>query len=221
MYLNYLSLSHQDHNFIQRYQVLEVDVAGWFQTVMDRTESPRSSQCYSHQHQLHSLFSRQPSLPQPGVSLARRQSSLALALPSPDSVCPSLAQRQQLSIALEPARLFICPPERLKSPQRRRRDSNGGLWMNRWTERWTDGWMDDTGGSVYLDRQMSGGGKRKKCTLQLASFIQTHVLSLYHVTSPCVTPTHTLHTNCLCILYVSLHFLHFPLVFHLHVCLRH
>uniref|UniRef100_A0A671XIN6 Dual specificity mitogen-activated protein kinase kinase 7 n=1 Tax=Sparus aurata TaxID=8175 RepID=A0A671XIN6_SPAAU len=47
-----------DHNFIQRYQVLEVDVAGWFQTVMDRTESPRSSQCYSHQHQLHSLFSR-------------------------------------------------------------------------------------------------------------------------------------------------------------------
>uniref|UniRef100_A0A8D3B364 Dual specificity mitogen-activated protein kinase kinase 7 n=1 Tax=Scophthalmus maximus TaxID=52904 RepID=A0A8D3B364_SCOMX len=47
-----------EHNFIRRYEVLEVDVAGWFQTVMDRTESPRSSQCYSHQHQLHSLFSR-------------------------------------------------------------------------------------------------------------------------------------------------------------------
>ncbi|TMS23297.1 Dual specificity mitogen-activated protein kinase kinase 7 [Larimichthys crocea] len=46
------------HSFIRRYEVLEVDVAGWFQTVMDRTESPRSSQCYSHQHQLHSLFSR-------------------------------------------------------------------------------------------------------------------------------------------------------------------
>uniref|UniRef100_A0A665VFW7 Dual specificity mitogen-activated protein kinase kinase 7 n=1 Tax=Echeneis naucrates TaxID=173247 RepID=A0A665VFW7_ECHNA len=46
------------HSFITRYEVLEVDVAGWFQTVMDRTESPRSSQCYSHQHQLHSLFSR-------------------------------------------------------------------------------------------------------------------------------------------------------------------
>lgn len=48
----------QEHSFIRRYEVLEVDVAGWFQTVMDRTESPRSSQCYSHQHQLHSLFSR-------------------------------------------------------------------------------------------------------------------------------------------------------------------
>lgn len=48
----------QEHSFIRRYEVLQVDVAGWFQTVMDRTESPRSSQCYSHQHQLHSLFSR-------------------------------------------------------------------------------------------------------------------------------------------------------------------
>uniref|UniRef100_A0A3Q3WHF5 Dual specificity mitogen-activated protein kinase kinase 7 n=1 Tax=Mola mola TaxID=94237 RepID=A0A3Q3WHF5_MOLML len=47
-----------EHSFIRRYEVLEVDVAGWFQTVMDRTESPRSSQCYSHQHHLHSLFSR-------------------------------------------------------------------------------------------------------------------------------------------------------------------
>uniref|UniRef100_A0A8B9LY94 Dual specificity mitogen-activated protein kinase kinase 7 n=1 Tax=Astyanax mexicanus TaxID=7994 RepID=A0A8B9LY94_ASTMX len=46
-----------EHSFIRRYEVLEVDVAGWFQTVMERTESPRSSQCYS-QHQLHSLFSR-------------------------------------------------------------------------------------------------------------------------------------------------------------------
>ncbi|KAJ0050683.1 hypothetical protein NL108_005060 [Boleophthalmus pectinirostris] len=44
--------------FIRRYEVLDVDVAGWFQSVMERTESPRSSQCYSHQHQLHSLFSR-------------------------------------------------------------------------------------------------------------------------------------------------------------------
>uniref|UniRef100_A0A8C6PZ77 Mitogen-activated protein kinase kinase 7 n=1 Tax=Nothobranchius furzeri TaxID=105023 RepID=A0A8C6PZ77_NOTFU len=47
-----------EHSFIQRYEVLEVDVAGWFQAVMDRTESPRSSQCYTHQHMLHSLFSR-------------------------------------------------------------------------------------------------------------------------------------------------------------------
>ncbi|XP_077461214.1 dual specificity mitogen-activated protein kinase kinase 7 isoform X1 [Stigmatopora argus] len=47
------------HRFIRRYEVLEVDVAGWFQAVMDCTESPRSSQCFSHQHQLHaSLFSR-------------------------------------------------------------------------------------------------------------------------------------------------------------------
>uniref|UniRef100_A0A8C1RE17 Dual specificity mitogen-activated protein kinase kinase 7 n=1 Tax=Cyprinus carpio TaxID=7962 RepID=A0A8C1RE17_CYPCA len=46
-----------EHNFIRRYEVSEVDVAGWFQTVMERTESPRSSQCFSH-HQLHSLFSR-------------------------------------------------------------------------------------------------------------------------------------------------------------------
>lgn len=48
----------QEHDFIRRYEVLDVDVAGWFQTVMDCTESPRSSQCYNHQHQLHSLFSR-------------------------------------------------------------------------------------------------------------------------------------------------------------------
>ncbi|MED6258597.1 Dual specificity mitogen-activated protein kinase kinase 7, partial [Characodon lateralis] len=47
-----------EHSFIRRYEVLEVDVAGWFQTVMERTESPRSSQCYSHQHMLHSLLSR-------------------------------------------------------------------------------------------------------------------------------------------------------------------
>ncbi|KAG9350489.1 hypothetical protein JZ751_026855 [Albula glossodonta] len=46
-----------EHSFIRRYEVLEVDVAGWFQGVMERTESPRSSQCYS-QHHLHSLFSR-------------------------------------------------------------------------------------------------------------------------------------------------------------------
>uniref|UniRef100_A0A8C1J8U8 Dual specificity mitogen-activated protein kinase kinase 7 n=1 Tax=Cyprinus carpio TaxID=7962 RepID=A0A8C1J8U8_CYPCA len=46
-----------EHSFIRRYEVSEVHVAGWFQTVMERTESPRSSQCFSH-HQLHSLFSR-------------------------------------------------------------------------------------------------------------------------------------------------------------------
>uniref|UniRef100_A0A4W5RWC3 mitogen-activated protein kinase kinase n=1 Tax=Hucho hucho TaxID=62062 RepID=A0A4W5RWC3_9TELE len=49
--------AHCEHSFIRRYEVLVVDVAGWFQAVMERTESPRSSQCYS-QHQLHSLFSR-------------------------------------------------------------------------------------------------------------------------------------------------------------------
>lgn len=53
-----LSTFLQEHSFIRRYEVLDVDVAGWFQTVMDCTESPRSSQCYNHQHQLHSLFSR-------------------------------------------------------------------------------------------------------------------------------------------------------------------
>lgn len=52
------SSSLQEHSFIRRYEVLDVDVAGWFQTVMDCTESPRSSQCYNHQHQLQSLFSR-------------------------------------------------------------------------------------------------------------------------------------------------------------------
>uniref|UniRef100_A0A674EVZ6 mitogen-activated protein kinase kinase n=1 Tax=Salmo trutta TaxID=8032 RepID=A0A674EVZ6_SALTR len=51
-----LNKTHE-HSFIRRYEVLVVDVAGWFQAVMERTESPRSSQCYS-QHQLHSLFSR-------------------------------------------------------------------------------------------------------------------------------------------------------------------
>lgn len=53
-----VSAPPQEHSFIRRYEVLDVDVAGWFQTVMDCTESPRSSQCYNHQHQLHSLFSR-------------------------------------------------------------------------------------------------------------------------------------------------------------------
>uniref|UniRef100_A0A8C7NS39 mitogen-activated protein kinase kinase n=1 Tax=Oncorhynchus mykiss TaxID=8022 RepID=A0A8C7NS39_ONCMY len=52
-----LNKTHCEHSFIRRYEVLVVDVAGWFQAVMERTESPRSSQCYS-QHQLHSLFSR-------------------------------------------------------------------------------------------------------------------------------------------------------------------
>uniref|UniRef100_A0A8C9RIH6 Dual specificity mitogen-activated protein kinase kinase 7 n=1 Tax=Scleropages formosus TaxID=113540 RepID=A0A8C9RIH6_SCLFO len=46
-----------EHSFIRRYEVQEVDVAGWFQGIMERTESPRSSQCYTPQ-QLHSLFSR-------------------------------------------------------------------------------------------------------------------------------------------------------------------
>uniref|UniRef100_A0A8C4TH85 Dual specificity mitogen-activated protein kinase kinase 7 n=1 Tax=Erpetoichthys calabaricus TaxID=27687 RepID=A0A8C4TH85_ERPCA len=46
-----------EHNFIRRYEVLEVDVAGWFQDIMEKTESPRTSQCYN-QHQLLSLFSR-------------------------------------------------------------------------------------------------------------------------------------------------------------------
>ncbi|CAB1344710.1 unnamed protein product [Coregonus sp. 'balchen'] len=54
-----------EHSFIRRYEVLEVDVSGWFQAVMERTESPRSSQCYS-QHQLHSLFSSH--WPRPGAT---------------------------------------------------------------------------------------------------------------------------------------------------------
>ncbi|KAG2470906.1 MP2K7 kinase, partial [Polypterus senegalus] len=50
-----------EHNFIRRYEVLEVDVAGWFQDIMEKTESPRTSQCYN-QHQLLSLFSRRSAL---------------------------------------------------------------------------------------------------------------------------------------------------------------
>ncbi|KAI1884063.1 hypothetical protein AGOR_G00222530 [Albula goreensis] len=46
-----------EHGFIQRYEVLEVDVAGWLQSVMENTESPRNSSCYSL-HQMHSPFSR-------------------------------------------------------------------------------------------------------------------------------------------------------------------
>ncbi|KAG5277765.1 hypothetical protein AALO_G00091140 [Alosa alosa] len=46
-----------EHPFIRRYEVLDVEVAAWFQEVMERTESPRSSQCFSQQH-LHSLFNR-------------------------------------------------------------------------------------------------------------------------------------------------------------------
>ncbi|KAJ8404203.1 hypothetical protein AAFF_G00339760 [Aldrovandia affinis] len=46
-----------EHGFIRRYEVVDVDVAGWLQGVMENTESPRSSQCYS-QYQLHSVFSR-------------------------------------------------------------------------------------------------------------------------------------------------------------------
>ncbi|MGH0179308.1 UNVERIFIED_CONTAM: hypothetical protein FKN15_001861 [Acipenser sinensis] len=46
-----------EHNFIRRYEVLEVEVAAWFQDIMEKTESPRTSQCYT-QHQMLSLFSR-------------------------------------------------------------------------------------------------------------------------------------------------------------------
>ncbi|XP_062891928.1 dual specificity mitogen-activated protein kinase kinase 7 isoform X1 [Mobula hypostoma] len=39
-----------EHNFIRRYETLEVDVASWFKEVMAKTESPRSSSILSQQH---------------------------------------------------------------------------------------------------------------------------------------------------------------------------
>ncbi|XP_051898055.1 dual specificity mitogen-activated protein kinase kinase 7 isoform X3 [Pristis pectinata] len=39
-----------EHNFIKRYETLEVDVASWFKEVMAKTESPRSSSILSQQH---------------------------------------------------------------------------------------------------------------------------------------------------------------------------
>ncbi|XP_067829310.1 dual specificity mitogen-activated protein kinase kinase 7 isoform X1 [Heptranchias perlo] len=39
-----------EHNFIKRYDTLEVDVASWFKEVMAKTESPRSSNILSQQH---------------------------------------------------------------------------------------------------------------------------------------------------------------------------
>ncbi|XP_069783655.1 dual specificity mitogen-activated protein kinase kinase 7 isoform X2 [Narcine bancroftii] len=39
-----------EHNFIKRYETLEVDVASWFKEVMAKTESPRSSNILSQQH---------------------------------------------------------------------------------------------------------------------------------------------------------------------------
>ncbi|XP_021237477.1 dual specificity mitogen-activated protein kinase kinase 7, partial [Numida meleagris] len=38
------------HNFIKRYETLEVDVASWFKDVMARTESPRSAGGLSQHH---------------------------------------------------------------------------------------------------------------------------------------------------------------------------
>ncbi|XP_032297845.1 dual specificity mitogen-activated protein kinase kinase 7-like, partial [Coturnix japonica] len=40
----------QEHNFIKRYETLEVDVASWFKDVMARTESPRSAGGLSQHH---------------------------------------------------------------------------------------------------------------------------------------------------------------------------
>uniref|UniRef100_A0A669Q8C3 Dual specificity mitogen-activated protein kinase kinase 7 n=1 Tax=Phasianus colchicus TaxID=9054 RepID=A0A669Q8C3_PHACC len=39
-----------EHNFIKRYETLEVDVASWFKDVMARTESPRSAGGLSQHH---------------------------------------------------------------------------------------------------------------------------------------------------------------------------
>uniref|UniRef100_A0A8D2GVY2 Dual specificity mitogen-activated protein kinase kinase 7 n=1 Tax=Urocitellus parryii TaxID=9999 RepID=A0A8D2GVY2_UROPR len=40
----------QEHNFIKRYETLEVDVASWFKDVMAKTESPRTSGVLSQHH---------------------------------------------------------------------------------------------------------------------------------------------------------------------------
>ncbi|XP_042714872.2 dual specificity mitogen-activated protein kinase kinase 7 isoform X3 [Chrysemys picta bellii] len=39
-----------EHNFIKRYETLEVDVASWFKDVMAKTESPRTSSILSQHH---------------------------------------------------------------------------------------------------------------------------------------------------------------------------
>ncbi|XP_064293200.1 dual specificity mitogen-activated protein kinase kinase 7 isoform X1 [Phalacrocorax carbo] len=39
-----------EHNFIKRYETLEVDVASWFKDVMARTESPRTGAALSQHH---------------------------------------------------------------------------------------------------------------------------------------------------------------------------
>uniref|UniRef100_A0A6I8PAK9 Dual specificity mitogen-activated protein kinase kinase 7 n=1 Tax=Ornithorhynchus anatinus TaxID=9258 RepID=A0A6I8PAK9_ORNAN len=39
-----------EHNFIKRYEMLEVDVASWFKDVMAKTESPRTSGILSQHH---------------------------------------------------------------------------------------------------------------------------------------------------------------------------
>ncbi|KAM9168661.1 LOW QUALITY PROTEIN: dual specificity mitogen-activated protein kinase kinase 7 [Mergus octosetaceus] len=39
-----------EHNFIKRYETLEVDVASWFKDVMARTESPRTAGGLSQHH---------------------------------------------------------------------------------------------------------------------------------------------------------------------------
>ncbi|XP_060710846.1 dual specificity mitogen-activated protein kinase kinase 7 isoform X1 [Hemiscyllium ocellatum] len=39
-----------EHNFIKRYETLEVDVASWFKEVMAKTESPRTSSILNQQH---------------------------------------------------------------------------------------------------------------------------------------------------------------------------
>lgn len=40
----------QEHSFIKRYEMLEVDVASWFKDVMAKTESPRTSGVLSQHH---------------------------------------------------------------------------------------------------------------------------------------------------------------------------
>lgn len=40
----------QEHNFIKRYETLEVDVASWFKDVMAKTESPRTGGGLSQHH---------------------------------------------------------------------------------------------------------------------------------------------------------------------------
>lgn len=104
------------------------------------------------------------SLVQMNVSLVTRSSSLALALPSQDSVCSSLVQRHQLSLAwAESDHLSICPPEGHLRGKKKQRT----LWraLKGQMERWRERCVIFDVMKWKLDRQTGGGVNRKRLTL--------------------------------------------------------